>query len=299
MPEGSEDWLTDDQLPGLFRAADRASMAGQRYTLWWNQLRLGGAVVAAVGGAFSFMAGRFDLWGFVGLAGFLAALVAELVMLAQRPEQEWYTGRAIAESAKTLAWKYAVRGAPFDDTLPDKDARLLLAERLREVTAKAQGRVTVPTGPHAFVTEAMLALREQDLPTRRAIYLRNRVDDQRAWYERKAEANRRRAVWWQLSLVAGEIAAILIAAGRAFGIWEADWSGIMAALVAAGAAWLVLKQHSSLATAYAVTTNELGLAAEQLSTASDDDWSQAVADAEEAISREHTMWLASRNDRGH
>lgn len=265
----------------------------------WNQVRLAGAVVAAVGGAFSFMAGRFDLWGFVGLAGFVAALVAELVMLAQRPEQEWYAGRAIAESAKTLAWKFAVRGAPFDDSLPDRDARLLLAERLREITAKAQGRVTVPTGPHALVTETMLALREQDLPTRRAIYLRHRVDDQRAWYERKAEAHRRRGSWWQLTLVAGEVAAILIAAGRAFGIWKADWSGIMAALVAAAAAWLVLKQHSSLASAYAVTTNELGLAAEQLSTASDQDWPQAVADAEEAISREHTMWLASRNDHSH
>ena len=31
-------------------------------------------------------------------------------------------------------------------------------------------------------------------------------------------------------------------------------------------------------------------------TARDGDWAVAVADAEEAISREHTMWLASRSD---
>lgn len=43
-----------------------------------------------------------------------------------------------------------------------------------------------------------------------------------------------------------------------------------------------------------IATDELALQASTLKSMDDQHWPQAVADAEEAISREHTMWLASR-----
>ena len=45
--------LADSALPGLFQAADRASLEAQRRFLMASRLRLGFLVVAAAGGAFS------------------------------------------------------------------------------------------------------------------------------------------------------------------------------------------------------------------------------------------------------
>jgi len=88
--------------------------------------------------------------------------------------------------------------------------------------------------------------------------------------------------------------AVALAAGRLFGGWSFDLAGVLAAAIGAGAAWLALKQHTTLRAAYALTAAELEKQIATLSSTSDDDWPKSVADAEEAISREHTMWLASR-----
>nr|WP_275934633.1 SLATT domain-containing protein [Curtobacterium citreum] len=69
-----------------------------------------------------------------------------------------------------------------------------------------------------------------------------------------------------------------------------------AAFIGAGAAWLALKQHTTLESAYSLTAAELQKQDATLTSATKDEWAAALADAEEAISREHTMWLASRSD---
>ena len=289
--------LAHVDLPGLFHAADRASLIGQNATLRWNRVRLVGAVAAATGGAFSWAVAQIDGWAAVSLAGFIAALIAELMLLVQQPERDWYAGRAVAESTKTLTWKYSVAGAPFIETLPGSKARKLFVDRLEVVSAKGRDRIVVPSSLPAAVTGAMTALRGEPLSVRKAVYLRDRISDQQEWYARKAAWNKNRATVWRLVLIVGEVVAVAVAAGRMFGAWHTDWSGILAAVVASGAAWLGLKQHSELASAYSIAANELAMATERLREASEDDWPHAVADAEEAISREHTMWLASRSDR--
>jgi hypothetical protein len=124
--------------------------------------------------------------------------------------------------------------------------------------------------------------------------LRNRVRQQQAWYKIRADQNRHKAQSWRMALVAGEVVGIALAAMKAFDVWQVDVSGILAAFVSSGAAWLSLKQHGNLASAYAVAATELDLIVDKLTDAREQDWAKLVADAEEAISREHTMWLASR-----
>lgn len=95
----------------------------------------------------------------------------------------------------------------------------------------------------------------------------------------------------------GEVVSLLLAAVRVFGGWEVDLAGLCAAVVACGAAWIALKQFTSLASAYSTTATELALQATRLEMVEEADWSLQVADAEEAISREHTLCLASRTGR--
>ena len=78
-----------------------------------------------------------------------------------------------------------------------------------------------------------------------------------------------------------------------------SWGAIFAgAMVAAMTAWLQTKQHRTLATAYTVTALELASVRSRIvHQASEEDWATFVSDAEEAFSREHTLWKASRGVR--
>jgi SMODS and SLOG-associating 2TM effector domain 1/SMODS and SLOG-associating 2TM effector domain 3 len=213
-------------------------------------------------------------------------------LIAAQPERDWYAGRAIAESMKTLAWRYAVQGNPFGPELSGSAADELLFERIGEVLTKGRDRITISA--EAIVTPTMRELRKSSLSIRRASYMRYRTQDQRGWYSENAERNATRARNWRYALLAGELLAVVLAALSLALDLKVDVAGITAALVAAGAAWLSLKQHSQLASAYRIAAAELALQEAILEQAAALAWPQAVADAEEAISREHTMWLASR-----
>lgn len=288
--------LTDDDLPAFWRDADKISGNGQKWTLRYERLRLGGSILAALGAVFSLRTGGFDLAAAVILGGFTLALIAELAAWAHKPEEQWYDGRALAESTKTLSWRYAVGADPFQIELGDGQARELLRERLASIGTESSGRITIAT-PGPLVTPGMQALRERTFVERRDAYIHGRTENQWGWYATKAEANRRRATAWRIALVAAEIIALILAALRVFGGWDVDLAGLMAAVIAAGGAWVAVKQFSPLAAAYSVAAMELSIQADKLKSISEDEWPLVAADAEEAISREHTMWLASRTGR--
>lgn len=127
--------LSEADLPGFWRDSDRASLRGQKWTMRYSFARLAGSVIAALGGVISVSAGRLDIAALVILVGFAIALIAELALWIHHPEQAWYDGRALAESAKTLAWRYAVGADPFPDGMPEDEARELLRTRLGEVSS--------------------------------------------------------------------------------------------------------------------------------------------------------------------
>src|SRR5262249_55792131 len=120
--------------------------------------------------------------------------------------------------------------------------------------------------------------------------------DQQEWYSRKAYWNSSRARLWAIGLVAAELAGVVAALLRGLGALNLDIAGVAAAVVGTGVAWLSLKQHDHLGRAYAFAANELGIVYSNLELVDDEKvWAADVADAEEAISREHTMWRASRS----
>jgi hypothetical protein len=60
------------------------------------------------------------------------------------------------------------------------------------------------------------------------------------------------------------------------------------------------KQFEPLGNAYAVAAHELGAIRARLDVhRTEREWAQFVSDAERAISREHTLWSASRGHRAH
>jgi hypothetical protein len=292
-----ESLVEPDDFPLLFRSADAASLRGQRRFFGALRFRLGGLVVAALGATFSGAVGPVDAGGFLTLVAFAVALAAELYLALQRPDRDWYQGRAAAESAKTLAWRYAVRGRSFEASGSSKGSvdRSLL-DALRTVLQDLESLdLGASTGDASQITPRMRELRAQDFSTRRQTYLEGRIRDQQAWYARKSARNGTLANRWTIAAVVVEFAGLVGGGLRAFGELDVDLLGVCAALAAAIAAWLQAKQHQTLATAYGVTAQELASVAAELETLSDEaDWADFVGGAEEAISREHTLWRASR-----
>lgn len=99
-------------------------------------------------------------------------------------------------------------------------------------------------------------------------------------------------------MLAVEIAGVVAAVMKAVGAIAGDFLIFAGAVVAIISAWLQTKQHQTLATAYAVTAIELASVRTKIRwQTNQNDWAKFVSDAEEAFSREHTLWKASRGVR--
>jgi len=145
----------------------------------------------------------------------------------------------------------------------------------------------------------MRELRSESLEARQAAYRQGRVANQQTWYAQRAQSNRRRADSWNLTLLVAEASAAVGAVLKAAGIVDIDLLGISGAVIAGATAWLQTKQHEMLATQYTVASLELAAIAELMPVSGGDpEWAEFVDQAEEAISREHIMWKASRTRLG-
>jgi SMODS and SLOG-associating 2TM effector domain 3/SMODS and SLOG-associating 2TM effector domain 1 len=289
----------ESEFPPLYRAADQNSLAGQRRFLNATRLRLAMLVVAAAFGLVNLRrpGGTVDFAGVGASVAFVVALLAELYLLQARPDRLWYDGRAVAESAKTLTWRYLVGGDPFGlERLSDREADKLLIDRFRQIAGNLTGTHLVPIAEAADqISPTLRRFRSLPLSERRELYRTQRIGDQQAWYARTARWNERRATQWSLALTTLEALGLAGGLLKATGVLGIDLLGLAGAVVAAGAAWVQAKQHQNLANAYAVASQELAAIRAQVDWASGEkDWAHFVDQAEEAISREHTLWRASR-----
>jgi SMODS and SLOG-associating 2TM effector domain 3/SMODS and SLOG-associating 2TM effector domain 1 len=288
--------IDESDFPTLYRTADRNSLDGQRRFLTATQLRLVMLVVAAVFGLVMWRRGRADLAAVVAGAAFAIALAAELYLLRRRPDRLWYDGRAAAESAKTLTWRYLVGGNPFGlAEVSEEEAERRLLHRFRQVAAELRGAHLVPVSDaDDQIGPALRRVRSLPLEERRALYRSRRIDAQHAWYRGKARWNERRATQWSLVLTGLEALGLGGAVLKATGVVGFDILGLASALVGAGAAWVQTKQHQTLASAYEVASQELAVIGAHGDWAADEPaWAHFVDQAEEAISREHITWRAS------
>lgn len=228
---------------------------------------------------------------------FVAALIVELYLYRGKPERTWYEGRAAAESVKTLSWRFAVGGEPFNIG-SSSDAKLadLFLEQLKALFDVIKDLdLTPPDSSGEQITQRMRDIRASSLAGRKAAYDRGRVEDQQTWYSRKAMWNKRRAARWTIAMLVVEIAGVVAGILKAVGSIEGDLLILSGVIVATMTAWLQTKQHRTLATAYTVTALELASVRSKIAYQQNEaDWAKFVGDAEEAFSREHTLWKASR-----
>lgn len=300
--DGENTTLQEGDLPALFHSADKNSLEAQKQFLRRTGVGLLMLVIAAGVGMFTWQvggAGTADLAGVAAAAAFFVALLLRLYLLADRPEKTWYGGRAAAESAKTLAWRYAVGGEPFGVGKNTSEVDDTFIQRLQEIlTDLGPASVNQPPEGRTQITQGMRELRKRPLEERKEAYRIGRVQNQLEWYCRKAIWNKERADRWNVALMSVEILGFGAAILKAAGIVNIYYLGFAGAVVAAGASWLQTKQHSTLSQAYSVAAHELAAISDRIPAQTEEDvWARFASESEEAISREHTLWRASRTDK--
>lgn len=279
--------MIENGFPEFFKKSDAHSQLWQNRYLRSERLQLVCLLLAA-------LFANFDGWGMVLVVLlFVVAVGSNIFRLVSKADQKWWNGRAGAESAKTVSWRYVVGGAPFGVGVTGVDQ--LLASRLSELATKVADMVPVAVSASA-VTAHMHALRGQALDHRINEYQHHRIQDQMRWYCAKSEFNEHRGQQWSWLAILAQMV------GLGFGVVALlmnvgfDFVGLFSAAAASAVAWSAVKQHEVLARSYAVASNELGIIDAQISDTSWDEeaWAAFVNEAEEAISREHTSWRASR-----
>jgi hypothetical protein len=288
-PEDGPAGLADEDFPDLYRLADVTSTSGRDRTFWQNRCYLGALVAGALAGAITWKAGSQDLMGWVSVAAFLASIILTLGLGLGKPDEAWYQGRAAAESVKSLTWCYVTGADPFPIGAPDVDEALI--DRLRQIVEELS-HVNAPVAAGEQITPGMRALRASSFTTRRDAYVAGRIEDQRGWYASKARLHRKRGhqLLWGAGL--SSLVGLVLGFLRAEAVISLDLLGLFAAIGAALVAESQLRQHSINASAYALAAQELSMAATLARNAEDAAWPRVVGEAEEAISREHTMWCA-------
>jgi hypothetical protein len=286
-----------------FTVADTTAAEAQRTHLRLTRLELALLVLGAATGFLDIPVGarRIDLGGVVAAVFFLVSLTLRAYRLTVRPTQTWQDGRAAAESIKTLCWRYAAGSRSFPARMAEADADREFVARLREILEGIRDiDTTVPGGGSLEITPWMRDMRAADLAARRGVYERARIDDQQAWYESRARFNARQTRRWATVVLLFEVFGAVAGGLKAFDVLDLSWStgnlvGLAAALGAAASAWAQTRQYATLTSAYRIAHEELSaIRALVRHVQTDAEWEDFVDSTEGAISREHTMWRASR-----
>jgi hypothetical protein len=278
-------------------------------------------VLVAVASLFSWrvMNSGPDIAALVTAAGLVLLLALEVYLLTVQPQKDWFDGRVLAESVKTLSWRYTVGAQPFPVAAaaaadngsggaePDDRVGPANSDAHERATRKAftdeLHRILLDMNPgppppnrQAAVPQRLATLRTASLDDRREVYLRDRIQDQLVWYKGKARFNRSWARRLRLLAILLEVGGIGMAGLRAFNVIHLDLASLAATAIAVIAAWTGVKQYDALERAYNLAAHDLTLVDDRLRNVdTEKDWALEVADAEESISREHTMWRASRS----
>jgi SMODS and SLOG-associating 2TM effector domain 1/SMODS and SLOG-associating 2TM effector domain 3 len=286
--------MTEGEMPSLFIDADRTAEKTQKRFLVAIKVVVIGSLVNSGLGLFDDTKPLLHLQAVIGVF----ILIAACYLLFGKPQKIWYSTRALAESIKTISWKYAMRAEPFSEDRAKSAAKFreTVSKLLRANDEAASLRFASDNAD--LITEGMDRLREDHLDARRKVYLERRLNDQLTWYRKKSTWNDRRSVAWYLALIILSILALLVSLLRldqSFTI-AIDW---VFSFPVAILGWIQVKRYQELASSYSLTAHEIVFIKNEIDQVeAERDFSDFVGNAENAFSREHTQWYA-RKDLGY
>lgn len=286
--------MKNEDFPALFLSSDAAA---EKYQKIFLSLVGGEYFLLSIASILSLSVFTGGLVYLASACVFITSLIVLMTRSMTKPEQDWYKCRALAESVKTLTWRYVMRATPFHDDHSGQGPRGELRENLERIFSANQAiaeKIDENWSAMDQITAEMERIRALPLGERKSFYQLHRIADQRGWYHRKAIWNRRNARRWVWIAAAAYVVATALTLAR---IRFADWAiwPIEPFIVVASSilGWTQIKKFNELSAAYTVTAHEIGLIHLKLDpAATETNLSEVVNEAELAFSREHTLWIA-------
>jgi hypothetical protein len=292
--------LKKTDFPGTQQAADKASDKSQRYYINLIQSNLVIGVLAALITIYNFEQEQPKIYVYVvSLSLLILSLSLTILIKYLKYEDLWYQGRALAESAKTLTWRYVTCSENFESALPQHSVQVSFIGSLQTLQTKFPDLVAFMDTDllqKPSITQEMNSIRNLSWERRLKKYLEYRIKDQVDWYSKKAKFNKdKKSKWLWLVISAQALSIISCLFLIIFPLNSWNLVGLFTTIAASAIAWLEVKQYQCLIQAYTTATMELTLIKSLgNSIFNETDFIKYVLDSENAISREHTMWLAQR-----
>lgn len=284
------------KYPVLFSSADEASNRSQSIFLWLVRAEYFFLILTA----FFSVGWSQERWYFLAYATvFVFPMVLMTFRSLNKPEKTWYQARALAESVKTLSWRFAMRAEPFDDNKAAdarSDFQNLIKDVLRSNHAVSDALGGIKSTGDQLPNE-MQTIREFSLEQRRDYYLKYRIQEQRSWYEKKADMNKKAAkIWFAVSALAYVLGIFFILV-RVIDPTYVGWpTEPLIVFASAVIGWTQIKKFNELSAAYSLTAQEIGLTEVLINDARTNlAFSKAVNEVELVFSREHTQWSARQH----
>jgi hypothetical protein len=283
--------VKSNDLPALYQVASAASSDSQRQFFLCVSANLLCIVVAAVLSPTEIDWSGLQLMQSIVL---IVGLAATLYLFLRDPQSDWYGARALAESVKTVTWRYIMQAEPYDVSKATDNFLTSLQELLEDNNSIGH-KITSFVGEP--VTEEMKRVRQLNLSDRKSFYLQHRIEDQLKWYTDKSRYNKTRASRWLKTIVLFYSVALLMAMSRLkYPNFEFWWIEMLVALAGSSLAWTQIKRYQELSSSYALTAHEISILKEKLNSINSvREFSLFVGDTENAFSREHTQWRARRD----
>lgn len=287
----------DSDYPEIFINADKSSQKAQRTYLMLNIFFLITLII------FSFLLYNIELevYRLLSILMLVCALILNFILYYFKYEKVWYEGRAVSESIKTLSWKYMMKSKPFNETIGEKNSEdELFLEYIHSMIGEKKTFYVLVGGKFSDInqiTKKMLDIRALKYEERFNIYNVERLNSQIKWYSNNSRKNKenKNFIFALISLVILFTLVLII-----FNIkWLVDFLNIssITTIIASILVYMKIKNFQDLTYSYSLTAQELSTIKEKRKNVNSEiDLDNYVDDAESAISREHTMWLARRDN---
>jgi hypothetical protein len=286
--------------PNYFQASDKLSIDSQNNYLNIIRVDLLAMIFAASMAIYSFQATEYKLVVHVvtGLS-LLLGLILTIILKSKKYEDIWYQGRALAESCKTITWRFSMCSEYFESSISTEEAKNRFITRIKEIAnefSNLSGSLNSKILNKEIITDKMIELRKMSVEEKKEYYIDNRIENQKEWYANKAEWNKSKSNLWFLAIIASQAIALI---SIVFLIKSPDnnWNlvGLLTTIASSAIGWLQIKQHQELKQAYTTAAEELNFIKELSYNVTDEEQlSEFILDSENAISREHTLWIAQR-----
>jgi hypothetical protein len=283
-------------FPGIYEEADSLSNKTQKRYLRVLKLFLGLLLVSSI--LFSYFANIWEVKLFNAIVS-LGIVVLSFIFSFVNFQGIWYNARAVAESIKTTSWRYALKAEPYD--ISDVEAKLLLIETIKKILKMNHDfvkNISADYSNHDQIPINMTAIRSLNTSERLEFYYVNRIIEQRDWYQKKSDTNKKSSFRFFVLLIT---ISLLLSIGLFLDLEKSNTIvypiPILLSALSIIFTWVQTKKYRELEKSYALASHEIGfIAMLKDRVCTDKELSNFVIDSENAFSREHTQWIARKDN---